>query len=282
MDFPARAGFVWPAGAGAGNVRPSLPFEFAVKLSSMTFVGRLALVVILSVVGALIAVALYAYEASARVGAEIERARVSHLLTSLKDTTEANLSIGLSLDEIAPLQALIEREKAGDPSVLAIDIFNVAGRAVFSTDRSAVGESVPASWSAHLRDPAGWRAGERGESIFGLPFENDIAVAGGIALTVSDEARRISDERLGIDLLLRALGLGLGAGLLALAAALAFARLMMRPFERAGRILDGTDDGAVAGDALIRLATAAAARFKAADARINDGLARLRGLDDAA
>lgn len=248
----------------------------------MTFVGRLALVVILSVVGALVVVALFAYGASERVGAEIERARVSHLLGTLKATTEANLSIGLALEQIAPLQARIEREKAGDPSVLAIDIFNAAGRSVYSTDRSAVGESVPASWTSNLADPGTWRVGERGDSVFGTHFENDITVAGGIALTVSDEARQMRDERLGVELLLRTLALGLLIALLALLATLVFARVMMGPFEQAGRILNATAEGSEEGDSLIRLATAAAARFNAAEAHVAGGLRRLRGLDDAA
>lgn len=67
----------------------------------MTFVSRLILVAVVSVTAAVVAVAVIAFSASDRVGAEIERARVANLLGTLRASTEANLSIGLALDQIS-------------------------------------------------------------------------------------------------------------------------------------------------------------------------------------
>lgn len=248
----------------------------------MTFVSRLILVAVLSVSAAVIAVAAIAFTASDKVGEEIERARVANLLGTLRASTEANLSIGLLLDQISLLQPRIEREKASDPSILAIDIFNGAGRAIYSTDRSVIGEEVAPDWVRRLSTDEVWTAAERGDTVFGTRFENDLGVAGGISVTVSDEARSSRADRLGLDLISRTAILTLAAALAATLAAVAFAYVMTRPFDRAARILSGegvtsNDDGA-----LTQLADDTLQSWRDAEARVDRGLGQLGALDDAA
>ncbi|MFG1403274.1 hypothetical protein [Xanthobacter sediminis] len=247
----------------------------------MTFVSRLALVMISAVVATVVAVAVICFAASERVNTEIERARVANLLTNLRTATEANLSIGLALDQISPLQERIEREKAGDAAVLAVDIFNAAGRTFYSTDRSMIGENVPAGWVSRLPESGIWSTVERGDTVFGTHFENDLGLAGGISITTSDRTRIARSESLGLSLSGLAIGFAVAAGAAAGVAALAIGHVMSRPFERAAGILSGDIAGATGATGLPRLALDAQQSWSDAAARVDRGLSQLGALDDA-
>ncbi|MDI4665240.1 hypothetical protein K9U40_13000 [Xanthobacter autotrophicus] len=248
----------------------------------MTFVSRLILVAVVSVSAAVIAVAAIAFTASDKVGEEIERARVANLLGTLRASTEANLSIGLLLDQISLLQPRIEREKASDPSILAIDIFNAGGRAIYSTDRSVIGEEVSPGWIGRLSTDGVWTEAERGDTVFGTRFENDLGVAGGISVTVSDEARATRAERLGLDLFSRTAMLALAASLVAVLAALLFAYIVTRPYDRVARILSGEGTTSIDDDSIAQLAEETVRSWRDAEARVDRGLGQLGALDDAA
>lgn len=247
----------------------------------MTFVDRLIFVIGFSVMVTLVAIVGAAFVAGEHVSEEIEQARVSHLIGTLRAATEANLSIGLTLDEISPLQSSIEREKANDSGLVAIDVFNGAGRSVYSTDRGAVGEEVEKVWVDNLSREGLWRAVVRGETVFGTRFENDVGVAGGIAVTVSGASRRARAEALGVDLAARAFVVSAGALALGLAAAFAFAFARGRPFTRVSRILLGADVRPAPQQRLERLAVQVRETWSASDARITRGVSQLEALDDA-
>lgn len=248
----------------------------------MTFMSRLAFVVIFAVIATVVAVAVICFAASERVNVEIERARVSNLLTNLRTASEANLAIGLSLDQISPLQERIEREKAGDASVLAIDVFNSTGRTFYSTDRSMIGESVPGDWVKRLSDAGIWQTAERGDTVFGTHFENDLGVAGGISVTASDRGRIARSESLGLSLIGLLVLLAAGGSVVAGLAAGTFNYVMSRPFERVARILTGEAVSTAGEGGLPRLAVATQRSWAEASARVDRGLSQLGALDDAA
>ncbi len=246
----------------------------------MTFVGRLVLVVAAAVLAILIVVAVGAFMASQRVTAEIERARVSHVLGNLRSTTEANLSIGLALDQVSSLQTRIERERAGDASILAIDVFNAGGRSIYSTDRGAIGESVPEEWTRRVGEDAIWSLANRGETIFGVRFDNDLGPAGGIAISVSDAARVGRSERLLSDLIGRTATVAVaGMGVAALLTLL-FAAIITRPFRNVAGILRGEPAPMAAGRGIEHLAMQTRRAWTASEERIDAGTRQLEALDD--
>ena len=246
----------------------------------MTFVGRLVFIVAAAVLAIVIVVAAGAYLAGQRVTAEIERARVSHLLGNLRSTTEANLSIGLALDQVSSLQSRIEREKAGDPSILAIDIYNAAGRSIYSTDRGAVGEAVPESWSKPAEIDEIWSQSSRGETVFGTRFDNDLGRAGGISVSVSDSARTGRNERLLTELILRASAAALGGILVAVLLAWAFSSVMTRPFRNVAAILRGQEAPVTPGRGMEQLASQTKRAWSRSEERIDAGTRQLEALDD--
>lgn len=247
----------------------------------MTFVDRFILVIGLSVAITLLAIVGAAFVASEQVSEEIEQARVSHLIGTLRSSTEANLSIGLDLDEISQLQATIEREKANDPAIMAIDVFDAAGRTIYSTDRGILGETVEKNWIDNLDQEDMWRAMTAGDTVFGTRFENDFGVAGGIAVTISGAGRHLGSEVLGMELALQTLLLGAGAFVLSLVCAFGFTFVIGRPFMRAAGILNGHSGEGSRHHKVERLAAKVREAWGAADARLARGTQQLKALDDA-
>lgn len=247
----------------------------------MTFFGRLILVICVSLSATILAVAGTAFFVGEKVGEEIELARVSHLLGTLKQTTEANLAIGLSLDEISSLQPMIEREKADDAGIVVIDIFNAAGISVHSTDRGSIGEQVESAWKTNLARDGIWHGRLRGEAVFGTRFENDLGVAGGIAVTVSGAGRAGRTEVMSMDLAGRAAVLGGGALIVGLVLAVGCAFWLGRPFRRVATLLGGepaADLGRL--DAMDRLAVRVRDNWTATGERMARGQKQLEALDD--
>src|SRR5690349_4144327 len=103
---------------------------------------RLATILVGAVVAALAAAALVAERAGREVRQEVEQAREAYLLDTLRLAAESGVAGGAPLERADALQALIEREKAGTPHVLAIDVFSATGVLRFSTDRGLVGTAV--------------------------------------------------------------------------------------------------------------------------------------------
>ncbi len=251
----------------------------------MTFFGRLLLIIAVSLAVTLLALPAATFFAGEQVNDEIEQARAAHLLGALRQTTEANLGIGLMLDEIGLLQSTIEREKAQDPSIVVIDIFNAAGRSVYSTDRGSVGEPVDPTWMNKLRSEGTWHSSFRGETIFGTRFENDLGVAGGIAVTLSGASRVARMESLALAVAAHGAVIVVGAFAVGMAIALLFSRWLGIPFRRVAAILRDTStaapvapSGPVGG--LERAALQVRERWREEDARLAQGMARLEALDD--
>lgn len=133
-----------------------------------------------------------------------------------------------------------------------------------------------------LGDDSQWAAAERGDTVFGTRFENDLGVAGGISVTVSDEARSARSDRLGLDLLIRTGLLSLFGSIAAILAAVVFVHMLTRPFDRVAKVLRA--EGAFTGDdgGLTPLAEATVKSWRDAEARVDRGLGQLGALDDAA
>ena len=119
---------------------------------------------------------------------------VDFLLSQLRDSIESNVGLGLPLADIRIAQSLVERAKASDRHVLAVEVFSPSGVSLFNTDRGAVGEDIPAAWHVAIRNRMvddRWRIEAPGEVVIGEVVRNDFGEAVGyLALTMTDEARR--------------------------------------------------------------------------------------------
>ena len=248
----------------------------------MRFSYRLAAVTAACVLALMAAIVWKAYGISRLISADAELARVSLLLNTLKNNTEARLSIGLKLDQISDLQDQIERDKHSDETVLAIDIYNGNGTSIYATDRGAIGDRVPAQWKSELKKKDGetiWQTVDFKEPVFGRHFNDDLGVAGGITVTVSRKSR---DERARAtlwDLGTLAATMGLLALVMTAGCTLWFASRLTKPIRRVGLILAGSAEPAE-GSQLESLAGQAKQSIAAARARTRDGLRKLQACDD--
>ena len=248
----------------------------------MSLRARLVLIAVLALAAVLAAVALVADNASRQVRAEIASVRDAYLLNTLRSAAETSLAIGLTLEQMGALQALIEREKAGAPQVFAIDVFSPAGILVYSTDRGMVGTPVAKAWTERLAQAGSWQldAGN-GERMLGSRFDNDLgAAAGGIVMTVPAATQGgpalAQWAALALDF---ALALAVSASLAALAAWLAM-RWILRPFAGVAGVLQS--GGPAHQEPLAAAALQARQAWQQAQLQLDDGMRQLRELDDAA
>lgn len=128
-----------------------------------------------------------------RLGLRSSEANIDFLLGQLRDSIEANVGLGLPLANIRVVQNLVERAKATDERVLAVEVFSPTGISLFNTDRGSIGETIPAAWRGAIRNRVvgdRWRVEELGDLIVGEVMRNDFGEpVGYLAVTLSGEAR---------------------------------------------------------------------------------------------
>ncbi|NBC31557.1 MAG: hypothetical protein GVY13_02660 [Alphaproteobacteria bacterium] len=202
---------------------------------------RIVFTLAVSTMAALVLSALLVFGALDRLRVRAAEANIDFVLTQLRTALESSVSLGLPLSEIPVAQDLIERAKAGNPEILAVEVFLPNGVSVFNTDRGSLGEPITEAWREARRRAAGrWRVEEFGSLIVGDDIRNDFgATVGGIAVTVSGAARAAHAETL-IAALVPWTALVAGTGLLLAGAA---AALLLGhaglDFRRAAALLSG-------------------------------------------
>lgn len=145
-----------------------------------------ALIPILALAGFVVVAARVIERSDAALGA----GGLQFLLSGVARTVELNLQLGLPLNELQHLDAILENAVASTPDVLAADVIGQAGVTLFSTDRGAVGEPVPRAWADAIADArGGWRARERETVTFGQPITNDFGQFEGWVAIIVDADR---------------------------------------------------------------------------------------------
>lgn len=137
---------------------------------------------------ALLALAVVTARILEQADAALAEAELDFIVAEAEQAIERNLQLGLPLTELQQVDALIERVRAASPEIVAVDVFSPQDVTLFSTDRGAVGEPVPAAWvAARLgsRDFRRWRAQEADTVTFGAPLVGDFGqVEGWLAVIV--------------------------------------------------------------------------------------------------
>lgn len=190
---------------------------------------------------ALLLCAALVFGALDRLALRSSESNIEFLLSQLRDSVEANVGLGLPLANIRVVQNLVERAKAADERVLAVEVFSPTGISLFNTDRGIVGEDIPPTWHLAIRNRVvndRWRVEELGAVVVGEVIRNDFGEpVGHLAMTISDEARQDHAETL-LGALLARLGLIVPAVLVvvALAAYILFDRTTRDVAKLAARL----------------------------------------------
>lgn len=162
--------------------------------------SRTVLTLSLLTVAGLILSAVLVLGALDRLRVRAAESNTDFVLTQLGDSIESSVSLGLALPDIRIAQDLVERARAGNPDILAVEIFAPDGLSIFNTDRGSVGEPITDTWREALRrrgSDGHWRAEEFGSIVVGEDIHNDFGeIVGEIAISLSGAARETHAEAL--------------------------------------------------------------------------------------
>lgn len=203
----------------------SLPLRFGLVLG-------LVLMLLCGALGVL------SYQALNRTFVDQERSRAAVILLDIANSIEDRLNLGLSLPRMQEIQELLEKERAKDPRILSLEVFDDSGRSVFNTDRILIDDPVPEQWlglsqqAAEQEGRGSWSAVDFEALVLGAPITNSFdRHAGSVVLRFARSAMDQRSETL-MGQVLQAVAL---VGLLAALFALLGTSLLLRPVSRALR-----------------------------------------------
>ncbi|QXL83638.1 hypothetical protein [Comamonas sp. NLF-1-9] len=127
----------------------------------------------------------------------LREARLEIALQSLRERLQTNLALGFDLAGSHQAQAMLEDLLADDPTLVAAEVFDASAISLFSTDRGAIGEPVPAEWllasrqaqsgaaaDAQAGPPAAWRVVGAEDFTLGLAVHGPFGeLAGQVCIT---------------------------------------------------------------------------------------------------
>ena len=167
------------------------------------------------------------------------RSVAEHLVTErltftgqqIEGSIQASMALGLQFSDLGTLPATLQRLRATDDLIQGIDIFDVDGKTLYSTDQLRNSRPVPASWKQEsskagalawvVRDPRDAAVGQSIETQFGV-------TVGHVAMRFAQDRVQESAAAVARQLALTTLGIFAGAALLASLAMLAVMNSLTR------------------------------------------------------
>jgi hypothetical protein len=153
--------------------------------------------------------------------------------TSIENSIRSSLALGLQFGDLGTLPGMLERERATDDHILSIEVFDTAGKPLYSTDRLRATRNVPEAWltAARQAEGADWFVKNGTESAAGIAIQNSFGlVLGYLALRYSEEQINQGTMAVARELALSAFGVLVVAATLASLALLAVMHRLSRDF----------------------------------------------------
>jgi hypothetical protein len=166
--------------------------------------------------------------------------------TSIENSIQSSLALGLQFSDLGALPGTLERERATDDLILSIEIFDIEGKPLYSTDRLRAARAVPPAWFAAAKQAGvrDWFVKDGTESAAGIAIQNNFGVLiGYLALRYSEEQARAATIVVGRQLALSTFAIFIIAALVA-----SMALLMV--MNRLGRDFDAVETALKAGKPL--------------------------------
>lgn len=148
---------------------------------------------------------------------------------SVENSIQSSLALGLQFSDIGTLPGILDREQATDSLIQGIDIFDIEGKLLYSTDRLRASRPVPKAWMAAARKTGAgggqWLVDDGEESAAGISVQNNFGLTiGYLALRFSGERVRDETHAVGREIALSSLLVFLAAASLSSLALLAVMR----------------------------------------------------------
>lgn len=171
------------------------------------------------------------FKYKATVG-ETVKSRVLVVTNPIESSVQASLALGLNFAELGILNGLLERQKGSDSLITGIDVYDTAGKILYSTDVPRIGQVAPAEWLEAARlmgKKEEWAVEESAQLVTGTALKNNFdLVVGYLAVRYSRAYVDAATGRVAEKLLMTALPVLLIVGLLAPLALM----LIMKRFDR--------------------------------------------------
>lgn len=154
--------------------------------------------------------------------------------SSIENSIQSSLALGMQFADLGTLPGTLERERATDDLILSIEVFDLEGLPLYSTDRLRAARSVPKAWleAARLAGGKDWFVKRGTESAAGIAIQNSFGlVLGYLALRYSDEQVKASTSVVAGELALTTLGVFVAAAVLASFALVMTMGRVARDFE---------------------------------------------------
>lgn len=147
---------------------------------------------------------------------------------------QSSLALGLQFSDLGTLQGSMERERATDDMILSIEVFDVEGQPLYSTDRLRAKRKVPAAWLEAAKEARGadWFVKNGAESAAGIAIQNNFGLPiGYLALRYSEEQMSATHQAVARDLAYSTLAVFVVAASLASLALLGVMQRLSRDLE---------------------------------------------------
>ncbi len=164
--------------------------------------------------------------------------------SSIENSIQSSMALGMQFADLGTLPGTLQRERATDDLILSIEVFDVDGKPLYSTDQLRAARSVPAAWlhAARLAGGKDWFVKRGTESAAGIAIHNSFGlVLGYLALRYSDEQVKAATSDVARQLALSTFGVFVVAAVVA-----SFALVMM--MERVSRDFDSVEAAVRSGD----------------------------------
>jgi hypothetical protein len=184
---------------------------------------------------------------------------------SVENSIQASLSLGLQFADIGTLPGTLDRERATDNLILGIDVFDMDGKPLYTTDRLRATRPVPEAWLAAAKkadtdkhEGGNWFVQDNNESAAGISVQNNFGLTiGYLAIRYADERVRDAAYAVGREIALSSL-------LVFLVSALAASLAVMWVMRRLNRDVGEVEVALRSGDTARAAAVAARSPFGAA------------------
>src|SRR3982750_4676458 len=108
----------------------------------------------------------------------IVKERLLVIAGTIGTSTQRALGLGLQFPELNMLASTLERERANDDLILGIEVFDMEGQPLYTTDKKAAPRTMPASWrsAAHRAGGEDWFVDDGADSAAGIVIENNFGL----------------------------------------------------------------------------------------------------------
>ena len=170
----------------------------------------------------------------------IVKDRLIAIGNAIESSIQSSLALGLQFADLNQLPSTMARERAADDLIMSIDVFDVEGKPLYSTDRLRANKRMPADWLAEATRTGkdDWFVEGTTEAVAGTTIQNNFGLSiGHLALRYSIAPIRQAEQAVARELALAAFGVFVVSALVAALAMVAVKGRLTRDLAAVEEVL---------------------------------------------